>query len=1066
MMRNTHARRVWLAAPLLLVASVAAGAQIESIHKQLGITMRVTERPAWPKPPAASVQVTLVAQTAEPGPHVVSFGVPFGPGWLSDDKQIRVLGPDGKEIPAFARPLVYWWLDGKRGTIRSVLVQFEASVEKDKAQTVTLTWDQARAKSRPKQVPVSETQFTRHVDPPKSYAKRAYSFDHPCPKIVALLPPAWLCASLVAWQQVPAAENQIAPWFDKHLLDKVEYSFRNISAKAYEAYLFDRQAVYAKIYCRHGEARFLLAALAANDFYLQHLDAQGFFDLKRYKDFKYSFNEGSAILYMLTGDPRYLELVNRIVKLWEKHTYARRGKLSINYTAQSNFWTERHHAFGMAAYVHAYEITGEKKWLDTAKLYLDAALAMQVQPADGKAPDGAWVHRAGAHGDGNGWTTSPWMSAFLADSIWKYWSLTGDPRAASSLAMYAKFTEKHSVSPDGDMIMYMANSPGRGRSINPGIEHNFEGIYLLALGYYFSGGSDVGYLKKISTLAPPVMKDGANNPGRKFNWRFRETSKTLWLLYHALPTREASLKAVRKHVRRVLPEGPEAWKPVPGDADKVLAALGLELKVKTRPAWPRPPGSSVKVALVPQVKTAQRCVVSLGLPLGPGWLKDDRNIRVLDANRREVPAYTRELARWWIDGRRGTIRSVLVQFATDAAPGRTAHVTIALDKPRANSRASPAKPAETHFTLRVAPAPADAKKADAFDFPCPKVLAVLPADWLCASLVTWQQVPADGNQAAPWYDEHFQASFQTSLADISAGRKNYAAHLADRPATYAKAYVRHGRPEHLLAALKAGEHYVQHLGANGYHDIRPRPHRMYTFVEGSALLYLLTGEPRFREAAERAARVWAKYREGEYSKYDFWDEREHGLGMLAAVHMYELTGDATWRDRARRFFELALALQTHPADGRPPDGAWVHSAKSHGEGSGWLSSPWMSTFLADPIWKYWMLTGDQRAAASLLMYAKFVRDHAIGSKGVYDLANSPGRGDSTRPSVKHNLAGAGLLAFGYYLSGGDKSFLKKVDALWPAILKDDANEPAYNFARQFRASSTLVWLLAGAGGPR
>ena len=55
-------------------------------------------------------------------------------------------------------------------------------------------------------------------------------------------------------------------------------------------------------------------------------------------------------------------------------------------------------------------------------------------------------------------------------------------------------------------------------------------------------------------------------------------------------------------------------------------------------------------------------------------------------------------------------------------------------------------------------------------------------------------------------------------------------------------------------------------------------------------------------------------------------------------------------------------------------------------------------------------------------------------------------------------------AFGYYLSGGDKSFLKKVDALWPAILKDDANHPAYSFTRRFRASSALVWALANAGG--
>ena len=36
--------------------------------------------------------------------------------------------------------------------------------------------------------------------------------------------------------------------------------------------------------------------------------------------------------------------------------------------------------------------------------------AMQSAPLDGKAPDGAWRHSAESHGDGEGWSTSPWMS--------------------------------------------------------------------------------------------------------------------------------------------------------------------------------------------------------------------------------------------------------------------------------------------------------------------------------------------------------------------------------------------------------------------------------------------------------------------------------------------------------------------------------------------------------------------------------------------------------------------------------------------------------------------------------
>jgi len=149
-------------------------------------------------------------------------------GVLTDHRLLRVLAPDGEEIPAFTQPLAHWWIDGERGSLRSVLVQVEAAFLDATPQKVTLAWDAPRARSRSKLTPVSQTQFTRLLEPPADARQIADTFEYQCPKVLTLLPPEWLCASLLVWQQVPAAENKAAPWFDRHLLEKFGYELSSI----------------------------------------------------------------------------------------------------------------------------------------------------------------------------------------------------------------------------------------------------------------------------------------------------------------------------------------------------------------------------------------------------------------------------------------------------------------------------------------------------------------------------------------------------------------------------------------------------------------------------------------------------------------------------------------------------------------------------------------------------------------------------------------------------------------------------------------------------------------------
>ena len=526
-------RRAVLFSCLLLCVSHATGlaespgeTTVSEIIAKLQLPLAVTQRPIWPAPPGKSVTITLLPQVDLTGQCLVSLGLPFGPGWVVDDARIRVTDAHGHELPAYTRPLARWWSEGKGDSLRSVLVQFEHEFAGRAPCSVTVTWDQPRTKRRNREVAVADTQIELRHEPP-ARPERYLAFGYRVPRVLSLLPADWLCASLLAWQQVPAARNTVAPWFEQHLAASFPGSLPHLSARDYSAHLFDRPATYLKLYVRSGEAQHLVAGLQAVDFYLQHLGEDGFFNLKPEHDVKYVFTESFALAYLLTGEPRLLAGVERALKAWETHT-------RIEYRGEG-FWTERHHGFGMLAYLHAYEVTGNRAHLEKATRYFAAAWSLQTRPLHGGGPDGGWLHTSQSHSErGDTWVTSPWMSAFLVDAIWKYWMLTGDARAPASLAMYARFTLRHSLSPDGKTLVYMASPPGRGEPRpEPGGAHNMEGCYLLALGHYLTQGREPGFLPALAHLWPAMLSQDPNSTARMFTWRFRETSMLVWFLQHA-----------------------------------------------------------------------------------------------------------------------------------------------------------------------------------------------------------------------------------------------------------------------------------------------------------------------------------------------------------------------------------------------------------------------------------------------------------------------------------------------------------------------------------------------------
>ena len=65
----------------------------------LYVRLERTERPPFPSILDTSIKVALLPQIERQGPLTVSFGVPFAPDILEDDRMIRVLSESGEEIP-------------------------------------------------------------------------------------------------------------------------------------------------------------------------------------------------------------------------------------------------------------------------------------------------------------------------------------------------------------------------------------------------------------------------------------------------------------------------------------------------------------------------------------------------------------------------------------------------------------------------------------------------------------------------------------------------------------------------------------------------------------------------------------------------------------------------------------------------------------------------------------------------------------------------------------------------------------------------------------------------------
>ena len=406
---------------------------------------------------------------------------------------------------------------------------------------------------------------------------------------------------------------------------------------------------------------------------------------------------------------------------------------------------------------------------------------------------------------------------------------------------------------------------------------------------------------------------------------------------------------------------------VRSEGDPALAAAAT---VTVTPAMGDPPGDPIdptfRIALVPQAGVSGIQRVNFGLPLPPGLLRDPSRIRIASAEApgAELPAARRALATW----PEGSLRSVQIQVEVNV------DTTAALDLEVGTPSSGGTLPLmDVASTLSAADGTAG-----------PRVWAVLPPSWLAPSQVAGpllSEASVSGTDLDAWLPLCDYAAWDVdAFLTLSSDR---AVWLYDRPTAMYRGHAITGSMDALASAYREVAMYRAGISGTGSSTRIGIPTAesdlKYHYTQGLAIHYLMTGDDRFREAAEnvavRARDLWSD--PGYAGGADFWTERHAGFALLAYEWAAAVSDDrastfAPWSDQA---VDAYLALQAVDANAWEPDArCFAHHADAHDEPYGYVGcSPWMSAILADGLDAYARRVGGDAALVARAGLARLGR---------------------------------------------------------------------------------------------
>lgn len=502
---------------------------------------------------ASARQRILVHRNVGAGDDVdVTVGIPFAPAMLTDTRQLRILDAGGNEVPAHVDATLLWYARDR--SVRAARVQFHAHLQQGQG-VYYFALGQPRTRDAP------GWPYARELVADAQGVRVAPA--------LATLDPAWLCASLIAGPQVPAAKGEA---YARYVATQFEWA-RKLPVDDHTAWLFDRPSTLFKAYVRTGRLDYLQAADQSYHFYMRYMKrdglpmspicAGGWTYGKEPCDVKYVYVEPILLALALTGDDSEHDaaLVEKMVTLWQHGGWS---GTPGPYLHPGERFTERQAGLGLLATINAYELTGDPRYLKYSNERVGWLYEHQRNNPDKLGDDGSWRNSWNLHED-DSWHperdvrgSSPWMSENIIDGLWHTWLVTGDKRIPEMITAFGRYMERYGwidprsieprrdwrnpcSGPQGQIAWYWSSSQAT-RDKLAAIEdsdgwysdaHNVELAMPVAAAYYFERdpAQSEALKRRLDALASSYNTECAqvSETLRRFNWNNRGSGVAVWL---------------------------------------------------------------------------------------------------------------------------------------------------------------------------------------------------------------------------------------------------------------------------------------------------------------------------------------------------------------------------------------------------------------------------------------------------------------------------------------------------------------------------------------------------------